>query len=256
MRLTPMETFPKAMTAVFIAGACLFPVNAAQSVPTGPEGQAEIHASVPNLIEHLDAAVRAREESVLGYTVQEHYSIFRNGEANPSAQMTLQVDYKQGTGKTYSSVSESGSALLRATVFSKILAGEKDMSQASVRDSVLVDSKNYEMHPEPGQVELNGRQCYVVDIKPRRASPHLFNGKAWIDSTDYFVVRLEGIPSKSLSFMSGETTVARDYIQIDGFPMASRAEAHSHSFLFGDTVLKIEYSGYQIQRDTASAHRP
>jgi hypothetical protein len=39
--------------------------------------------------------------------------------------------------------------------------------------------------------------------------------------------------------------------------MAQHAEMHSHSFLFGETLMKIDYSNYQIQTDpkiASSAH--
>jgi hypothetical protein len=175
--------------------------------PTGASspGSAEI-------IQGIDNAVRTREGAIAGYTVQDHYAIYRNGEAKPSAEMTVQTVYKQGVGKTFTTLSQSGSGFLRSQVIEKIIAGEKEMSTAAVRETVLVTSANYEMTPDPA-------------------------------------VRLEGAPTQSPSFFAGDSTMARDYSKFDGIAMAVRAEAHSHSFLLGDTVLKIESTGYQIQRN-------
>ncbi len=235
--------------------ACLAAPGFAFQTTIGPSPESAEQA----IIRRIDAAVFARESEIVGYSVQEHYAIFRNGEAATSSEMTVQTTFRQGAGKDYKPLTQSGSSLLRSAVIEKVLAGEKEMSQADTRDSVLVDSTNYEMHLEPNPVSMAGRQCLVVNLKPRRKSPHLFNGKAWVDAQDFMVVHLEGTPSQSVSFLAGETTVSRDYIRVDGFPMAIHAEARSHSFLLGDTVLKIDYNGYQIQHAApaiASASKP
>jgi len=39
----------------------------------------------------------------------------------------------------------------------------------------------------------------------------------------------------------------RQYAKFEGFPMATHASAVSKSVLLGQTVVKIDYSGYQIQ---------
>ncbi len=127
------------------------------------------------------------------------------------------------------------------------------MSTSPGRDSVLVNSSNYEFTPQPATVQLDSRTCYIVNLKARRKNQHLFNGKAWVDASDFSVVRLEGIPAQSPSFFAGESTVARYYQRIEGLPMAVHAEAHSHSFLLGDTTLKIDSTNYQIQLEPKPA---
>jgi outer membrane lipoprotein-sorting protein len=208
---------------------------------------AENRLSDAEIIQRIDAAVRAREDAVAGYTVTEHYALYRNNGAQSVADLTVTEKFQRGTGKTYTTISQSGSAFLRGAVLERVINGEKEMSQAAIRDSVLVTSANYEMHPNPDTVQVNGRPCIVVDLKPRRKSPHLFNGKAWVDAKDFTVVRLEGTSAQNVSIFTGETAIARDYSIIDGQPMAVHAEARSHSFLMGDFVLKIDSTGYQIQ---------
>ena len=85
------------------------------------------------------------------------------------------------------------------------------------------------------------------DLKPLRKTPHLIDGKIWVDAASFTLVRLEGSPSESPSIFAGDTTLSRNYTDIEGFSMALHAEAHSHNFLFGSTVLKIDYTGYSIQ---------
>jgi len=200
------------------------------------------------IIARIDAAVQQRSDNLAGYTVQESYSIYRNGEDSPSAEETVQTTYTHAAGKEFTPISHAGSSMLRSAIIAKVLAGEKEMSLTANRPGVLVTSANYDMHPQSGAVDLNGHKCIVVDLTPRRKSQHLFVGKEWVDAADFTVIRLAGVPSESPSFFAGETIVTRDYEKVDGFPMATHAEARSHSFLLGDTLMKIDYTGYKIDR--------
>jgi len=209
------------------------------------------------ILRGIDEAVLNRANAIARYDVVEHYSIFRSGEATPSAQETVHTAYNRNTGKQYMPITQSGSSLLRRTVMERVLAGEKEINLPANREGSWFTSRNYEMKPESGTVERNGHPCILVDIHARRQSPHLFNGKLWIDAADFTIVRMEGAPVQSPSIFAGESSVSRDYVKVDGFAMATHTEAHSHSFLFGDTLITIEYTDYKIVREpTANAPNP
>jgi hypothetical protein len=201
------------------------------------------------IIQRIDAAVHARAESIASYTVQELYSIYRNGETEPSAQVTVKTVYTRATGKDYTPITQTGSSLMRTAVVDRVLANEKEMAKAANRESVAITSANYELHPEPGKVLYNGRECVIVHLKAKRKISYLFNGKGWFDLTDFTLVHIEGSPAASPSFFAGATSGVRDYTKVEGFSMAQHAEMHSHSFLFGNTLMKIDYTNYQIQLD-------
>jgi hypothetical protein len=199
------------------------------------------------IIQRIDAAVHARTTGIASYTVQELYSIYRNGETSPSAQVTVRTNYTRAAGKEYTPISQTGSSLMRNVVVDKVLSNEKEMAKAANRERIAITSANYDMHPEPGTVEFNGHTCVIVDLKAKRKISYLFNGKGWFDAADFTLVHIEGNPAASPSFFAGQTGGVRDYAKVDGFSMAQHAEMRSHSFLFGDTLMKIDYTGYQIQ---------
>ena len=241
-----MPIRPAARSAAFLVLACLLSPIAA--IPQTPQPEPP-PVQLPNdqIIQRIDQAVHHRTQSVAAYTVQELYSIYRNGEADPSAQVTVKTTYTRETGKDYAVVSQTGSSLLRSAVIDRVLANEKEMARAANRESVALTSANYEMTPEPGIVTQNGHSCVIVHLKARRKIPFLFNGKGWFDASDFTLVHIEGSPAASPSFFAGQTGGVRDYAKVDGFSMAQRAVVRSHSFLFGDTRLQIDYSNYQIQ---------
>jgi hypothetical protein len=190
------------MLLCLVAGA--FPVCGRAQSPVAPVLTQE------QVIRGIDAAVQHRAQSVASYTVQELYSIYRNGEAAPSAQVTVKTVYTRNSGKEYTTVSSTGSSLIRSAVVDKVLAHEKEMAMASNRERVAITSSNYEMTLLPGIEWRNGRDCVVVELKARRKIPYLFNGKAWFDASDQTLVHIEGAPAASASFFAGETRGLRE----------------------------------------------
>jgi len=233
---------PTLLLAAGILLCCAVSARAWQAAPSLTDAE---------IVQHIDAAVHARTTGIASYTVQELYTIFRNGEKTPSAQVTVRTNYTRATGKEYTPISQTGSALMRNVVVDKVLANEKEMAKAANRENIAITSANYEMHPEPASVQenvqFNGRPCVIVDLKAKRKISYLFNGKGWFDATDFTLVHIEGNPAASPSFFAGQTGGVRDYAKVEGFSMAQHAEMRSHSFLFGDTLMKIDYTGYQIQ---------
>ena len=49
--------------------------------------------------------------------------------------------------------------------------------------------------------------------------------------------------------MAGLPLITRDFAHISGFAMVVHEEIEAHTFLFGQTVVKIDYDSYDIQRD-------
>ncbi len=201
------------------------------------------------IIRQIDASVQSRIDGIASYSVNEHYAVFRNSdETHPVAEMMVRTDYKNGSGKSYSTLSESGSSLVRSQVLGRILENEKLMSLPDNRRQAVVTSANYAMKLKSDQKQtIDGKECLVLSITPRRPSPFLFTGTLWVDARDYSIVQLQGMAAKSNSILTGPAHVARQYANVDGFPMATHARAVSNSFLLGQTIVKIDYQGYQIQ---------
>jgi hypothetical protein len=211
--------------------------------------QQDVNAAViqnASVIQGIDASVHARESNLLGYTVTEHYTVLRNhDEKHPAAEMVVKTTYRRDVGKNFSIVSLNGSVLLRK-MLEEVLATEKKMTEPANRSTAVIIPANYEMTVKgPGM--MDGRSCIALTIKPRRISPYLFNGTVWVDAQNQAIVRLEGVAAKSPTFLSGPSQVSRQYTMIDGFAMATRARAVSNSPLLGETIVNIDYTGYQLQ---------
>lgn len=209
----------------------------AQSVPDGAA-----------VIRSVDASVQRRFDHVLGFTDIEHYQVFRgNDETHPAAEMTVKDTYKRGVGKSYEIQSQSGSGLIQHFGLRPLLDNEMSVNLPGNVEQSWFDSANYEMKLETGTTQqLDGRDCYILDVTAKRKATNTINGKIWVDAKDGATVKIDGIASKNPSTFAGATHLMRQYIEVDTYPMAAHARAESSSGLFGRTVVTIDYSEYHL----------
>lgn len=196
----------------------------------------------------IDAAVKYRIDHIAAYTATERYRVFRgDDEKSAVAEMTVKTTYKRDAGKDYQIVSEAGSAVIRHMGLYPILDREKEINLPGNVQKAWITSSNYNMTLKPGLQQVGGHDCLEVSIHPKEKAPNLIDGTIWVDVKDFTIVRLEGMASKAPSFFAGATHMMRDYADLNGFSMATHARAESNTFLYGKTVVTIDYSGYQIQ---------
>jgi hypothetical protein len=206
------------------------------------------------IVHGVDASVKNRIDHLAAYTVTEHYAVFRGkDERHPTSEMLVRTTYRKQQGKSFEILSQSGSAFWRNEVLSTLLSNEKHMSLPGNVETALITSANYEMTLDAkGREQINGRDCLVLDITPRRASQFLIKGKVWVDARDFAIVLLKGRASKSAFFLASAAEVARQYDEVKGLPMATHVQAISNSSLLGQTVVKIDYTDYQVDVMTGS----
>ena len=201
------------------------------------------------VIRGVDAAVKARFEAIAGFTVTEHYAVFRNSdELHPAAEMTVKTTYRKDAGKSYTVLSQSGSSILRRFVLLPLLDEEKRVNDPAIRETYWFTSANYLMQMVPGELQrVDGRNCLSLAITPRHKAPNLIQGTLCVDPWDYSIVQLQGTASKSPSVFTYPPRVLRQYAYVSGFAQATHARAVSDSPWFGRTIVTIDYQGYQIQ---------
>jgi hypothetical protein len=197
------------------------------------------------LIRGIDQADHDRETNLAGYTVTEFYTI-KNSHFGESAKATVEATYLRGEGKTYKVVSRSGPSFLQGRIMDRLLQEEAVMSRGKGREEALVTSANYEMKLK-GEETIDGAPCQVLELTPRRKSPHLLKGRLWIDATSKTSVKIEGKPPASPSFFAGRPMVVREYKQIAGFTLAQHSRAVTSGLFLGQTEVDIEYRDYHIK---------
>lgn len=118
------------------------------------------------------------------------------------------------------------------------------MSRGATRQEALVTSVNYKMRLIAEEL-IRGWKCEVLELLPRTKGPHVLKGRAWVDSEDYSLVRIEGKASVSPSFLAGRPMIIREYEKTEGFSLAKPSHATSDSIFLGHRELTIEYNDYK-----------
>ena len=71
------------------------------------------------------------------------------------------------------------------------------------RRLLMLTTENYEIGAEPVGSSIGIQDCVVLDVKARKPSVYLINGKAWVDTKTYLFARVQGTQSKSSSLWAG-----------------------------------------------------
>jgi hypothetical protein len=196
------------------------------------------------VIAGIDNAQLCREQRLKGYTASEKYMV-RNSHFSEPAELTAIVSFEKGSGKTYRIVSRTGNAFLQKRVLDRVLKEDAELSRDRERAHALLTSANYTMRVQ-GTETFHGQLCYVVGIHPRVRSLSGIEGKAWIDTRDFSLLRIQGRPTASPSFWTGRPLIEREYTVIDGLSFAQHSRATSKGFFAGKSELDIEYSDYAL----------
>ncbi len=204
------------------------------------------------VIAKTEAVIRARFANIQGYTVTEHYAVYRNGSTAPFAERTVQAIYEKSKGISYTTISQSGSSLFQNRVIEPSLGSEKQIYDPTMRGQLMLTTDNYEIGVEPARSSIGNQDCVVLDVKARQASLYLINGKAWVDAKTYLLTRVQGTQSKSSSLWAGTPLITRDFTNINGFAMVIHEKIEAHNFLLGQTVEEIEYKDYKVVGEAKS----
>ena len=205
--------------------------------------------SIQTVLHALDQAEARRESQLPGYTVTEHYTLAVS-RFSLSAEMTVETVYRREQGKSFHVISRSGSPMLQSRVFDRLLSEEAEMSRGETRRGLLVNSANYAVRLG-GEATLEGTECYVLELTPRTKSTYLLQGRAWVDKEDGSLIRIEGVPGASPSFLSGRPRITREYEKLGEFWLARRSHSVTDTFLSGKSELVIDYRDYRILSDYA-----
>lgn len=214
------------------------------ALPAARAGDAPTPAlPVGDIVTRLAAMNVQRAERLRSYHGTRLYAVeYRGFPGDRSASMLVNVTY-EAPRKTFTIVSEEGSKLLLKRVLRKLVESEQEADQ-NRRDTGLTEN-NYRFQLV-GTEAVDGRQCYVLDVDPKRKDKFLYDGKIWVDVEDFAVARIEARPAKNPSFWISRTNIEHHYQKHGEFWLPATNRSTTKVRLGGEAVLTIDYREYQI----------
>jgi hypothetical protein len=183
-----------------------------------------------------------RHAELKGYTATRRYLVVNK---HRRAEMLVRVACAGDGVKQFTILSEDGSRSIRKHVFYKMLNEEEAASKRATRESTRITPTNYDFKVTGGDV-IDGRSAYVLQIRPRQDNKYLIDGKIWVDSTDYSIVRIEGRPARNPSFWTRSVHFVHTYQKVGPFWLAGSTDSVSEIRIFGTAELTIENSDYTL----------
>jgi len=191
-----------------------------------------------------------RQSSIEGYAGMRRY-VLENQNFQKRAEMVVRVKGDPDGTKHFEVVSEDGWKAANSHVLRKMLESESETSRPELRATTRLNFTNYQFLIV-GTEMVSGRKAYVLETKPKRKDKYLFEGRIWVDTEDYALVRAEGSPAKNPSFWTKSTHFVQVY-QKSGplwFPLSTQSITEAR--LFGTTDVHIQYFDYAPQGQPSS----
>jgi hypothetical protein len=195
------------------------------------------------LLEHN----RLRDIRLQRYSAVRTYDV-ASDKGKVYAEEVVRVEYRAPDHKSFVTDSEKGSALVRDLVLKRLIESESATSRGRAHHDSSIRPANYEF-TLLGEQDVGPYHCLVVRALPRRQDKYLFEGKVWIDTEDYAIVRIAGHPAKSLSFWITRADFVRQYQRIGDFWLPAKDETLVHVRLYGKKILTIHHGEYVVNED-------
>ena len=168
------------------------------------------------------------------------------------AKEIVQMEYVAPDKKTFAIVAEEGSGVIRNLVLKRLMESEMSAAAGKERHDSSITPANYTFRVL-NEDDLDNHHCFVVEAIPKRNDKYLFEGKVWIDSTDFAIVKIAGHPAKKLSFWITRADFVRHYEKIGDFWLPASDQTFVDVRLYGKKILRIEHHINSVNGVTSTA---
>ena len=226
-------------SAIVLAG--LLPSGAISASATKSVPQ----STLQEIVASLARTEQSKQSDLQSFSSTRRY-VLKNARFNQDAEMMVRMDFTSQKGKHFEILAEHGTEGFSRRLLKKVLDGEAETSRTQAKEFSKVTAQNYDFRLLGSEMH-SGQQCYVLEIKPKVKSKYLLDGKVWVDSGDFQLVRMEGRTAASLSFWVGKPYIVYDFQKVGDFWLVARNQAVTNARFIGTTQLTIEILGYELQ---------
>lgn len=207
---------------------------------------------VDQIVARMAQARAANRNQSIAYTVTREYQLAPAGAPKPSSDVVAEVSFVPPAEKQYTIVKSEGND--RGTgIVRRLLDHETVM--ASHWQPHDIGPANYDF-ALLGREIIDGRDCYVLQLSPKRDAVELVRGKAWVDANDFEIRRIDGETAKSPSMWIKKVNVTINYGKVNGVWLETSTQAVADVRLAGPHVLTSRELDVRTATVSASASQP
>jgi hypothetical protein len=244
----------RTLGGLFGAALLLLPLSVAPVVgtPSHPLEKTEVVQSrsvdmpitLQEILSKLIERSHDKETQLRQYSVIQSY-VVKNGKGHVLAETEVRMQYRAPGAKTFTTQFAKGSRLVQRLVFKQLMEQEARTGEGDGRQASAIGPGNYTFDLL-GKEHIDPYDCFVVRAIPRRRDKYLFEGKIWINSEDFGIVKITGHPAQKPSLWVKRVDFVRDYQRVERFWLPLRDNAVAEMRFFGRSTLTIDYANYKL----------
>lgn len=192
-----------------------------------------------------------RQALFAGYSGMRRY-VLENDRMHKHAEMLVRVDSDAQGTKHFEVVDQQGWKAAYKHVLRRMLDTEAETSRPEIQKKTRLSADNYEFQLVRSAL-LGDRMTYEIDVIPRRREECLFEGRIWIDSQDFALVRAEGKPAKSPSVWVRSVHFVHTYQKKGPLWLPTSTESVTEVRVFGSSTLTINYFDFTLNPPSSRA---
>lgn len=198
------------------------------------------------IIARMAATRQENKAHAKAYSVKRDYELL-DKQSTPKAQVIATITVLSADQKQFYIESSTGG--MGEKVLRDILTKETEPASQAERKDVTHDNYDFQL---VGQEALDGHNCFVVALLPRREDRDLIKGKMWIDASTYNIRRIEGSPGKSPSWWIRDLHIVMNFTSVDGMWLHTFTHAVADVRFKGKYVMESHDLEYRPAEETAA----
>lgn len=210
-----------------------------------PSAKPDVNTIVAGMV----AARQQNQARVRAYTVKRDYELL-DKQQQPKAQVIASITYLPPDQKQYNIESSSGG--MGGKVLRDIVQKENESPKELQRKELSPENYDFQF---VGEELVDGRDCYVLFMNPKRQEKDLIRGKIWVDAADYRIHRIEGNAVKSPSWWIRDLYILMSFTSVDGMWLHTSTHAVADVRFKGKYVVETRDLEYRGATQTASKRR-
>jgi hypothetical protein len=184
--------------------------------------------------------------SLAHYTCLRRYTL-ENRRFHKKAELSVRMTYSSPGHKKFEVLSEQGASILRQRVLRPMLDAEEEAGRDDTRPLTRIVRLNYDFKLLGTEMQ-QGRQSYLLEVRPKTRNKFLIRGKVWVDAENYGIIRVEATPAQNPSVFIHNTRVVQQSTRFGAVWLPLFNHSNTDSFLFGHTEVTIDSWDYRISQ--------
>jgi hypothetical protein len=204
--------------------------------------------TVESIVAHIAQARIGNRTHFRRYTVTRDYELFGEDRTKTKSQVIADVTFVPPDLKQFVIENASGSGL-GETVVRLMLENETAIAKDNRSSDISPDNYAFRFIRED---DVDGQNCYVLALLPKRKDKNLVSGNVWVDAQTYLFRRIDGSLAKTPSWWLREVRIKIVYGDVGGMWLPTASESMGQVRIFGPHSIVTRDVKYDVGEPVAA----